>query len=88
MAEKEKVPLQGVPDGEFQNEELKDNHKLIVEEKLKIISQLNEIKVPLQATVFAHGKTWNIRNIAFWQVFKKGDSDIVEFMEKYLQEIR
>lgn len=83
MAEK-KMPIPGQPKGPPSPEELKAEQVRVVEEKKKIIQDLNKIKYPLSTTVFTHGQTWTIRNTAFWKAMQKRDEDIVEFMEKYL----
>ena len=69
-----------------QTEEMLSNQQKLVEEKKKIISDLNKIKVPISATVFSHNGAWTIRNIEFWKQFKKRDEEIVEWMEKFLTE--
>lgn len=84
MAEQEKVPIPGTPIGEMTPEELKAEQQRIVDEKLKIIKDLNSINYPISATVFTHHSTWTIRNIAFWNAMKNRDEKTIEFMEKYL----
>jgi hypothetical protein len=68
------------------SEEIKANHVKEVEEKLKIIKELNSIKYPISATVFTHGKSWTIRNESFWKSMQSRDGMLLEFMEKYLIE--
>lgn len=68
------------------NEDLKSNQEKIVIEKRKIIADINKIKYPLNVTVFSHDRPWSIRNVEFWNQFKKRDDQIIEFMEKYLKE--
>lgn len=70
----------------FTPEELEAEHVKIVKEKQKIIADLNKISYPLSVTVFSHGKSWTIRNIAFWKAMQEKDEKVVEFMETYLTE--
>lgn len=72
--------------GEFTPEELKALRVKETEEKLAIMEILNSISVPVQATVYTHSASWNIRNKAFWESFKQKDEQILEFMEKFLTE--
>lgn len=87
MAE-QKQPIPGQKVGEPTLEELKANELKMVQEKKRIIDDLNKIAYPLSVTVFSHQQTWTIRNIAFWKAMQKRDTDITEFMEQYLQEKR
>lgn len=79
----ETVP--GIPT-EMTEEELIANREKTVREKKYIINQINDISVPASVTIFSHGGPWTFRNVAFWEIFKKGDEDIVDFIEKFLSE--
>lgn len=81
-----KMPVMGQKVGEMSPEELKAEQQRTVEEKKKIINDLNKIKYPLSVTVFSHHGTWTIRNKEFWKAMQKRDDQIVDFMEKYLTE--
>lgn len=72
---------------EFKPEDLKAEQERIAIEKRSIIRDLNKIKHPISATIFTHGKTWTIRNIAFWQAMNKRDDEIVNFMETYTADL-
>lgn len=67
-------------------EELKSLQQKTVEEKLKLIGELNKIAIPLNVTVFSHGGPWTIRNKAFWKQMSQNDEEIVKFMHKFLTE--
>lgn len=86
MTKKTDQPIPGQTIGEFTPEEIKAEQKRQIEQKKKIIAQLNEIKHPLNATIFDQGGAWTIRNTAFWIAMQKRDEDVIEFMEKYLTE--
>lgn len=86
MAKEVEQPLIGVPEGGFTEEDLKAERLRIVEEKKKIIADLNKIQYPLNVTVFTHGAAWTVRNVAFWKAMQKRDEDVLDFMEKYLSE--
>ena len=81
---KEDVKLPGIPDGPPTPEEIKANQEKVVEEKKQIIADLNKIKYPLNVTVLSHHGPWTIRNTTFWEMLKKRDKDVVEYMEKFL----
>lgn len=73
-------------EGEFKEQELDARTLKEIEEKRSIIEALNQIKYPINATVFSHGMTWTMRNIAFWQSLKGKDEKVQEFIETYLTE--
>lgn len=83
---KEKQFIPGVPTEDFTPEQLKAENAKLLQQKLDIIKQLNEIHYPLNATIFAQGQPWTIRNKSFWEAMQKRDDDVMEFMEKYLTE--
>ena len=80
--------LDGIPTGPFTEEELKAEKERIAQEKIKIISDLNKIKYPINATVFTHGQSWTVRNEAFWKAMQQKDEDLLKFMHNYLSETR
>lgn len=82
MEKKQEIPGQ---DEKFTPEEIKSIREKEVKENIKLISDLNKIKVPLSVTVFKGNRTWSIRNIAFWKAMNDRDDKVVEFMEKYLK---
>lgn len=82
MEKKQKLPGQ---DEKFTPEELKTIREKEVKENLKLIEDLNKIKVPLSVTVFKGNQSWSIRNIAFWKAMNDRDDKVIEFMEKFLK---
>jgi hypothetical protein len=82
MAE-QKVPIPGVP-VEASEEQLKAEKQRMVDERLKIIDQLNQIKLPLQVTVFSPQGPWTIRNVEFWKFLQQKDEQVTKYMEEYL----
>lgn len=83
---KENLPIPGQPIEEMTPEQLKAEQVRVAEEKRRIIRLLNQIKHPINATVFYGPGPWTIRNTAFWQMMQKHDDSVVEFMDKFLTE--
>lgn len=85
MTKKIEQAIPGHPVGEFKEEQLKSVREKEIKENLKLIEDLNKIKVPLSVTVFKGGSSWSIRNIAFWQAMKDRDEQVIKFMYDYLK---
>lgn len=85
MTEK-KMPIPGQKVGPPTEEELKAERQRAIDEKLKIIKDLNSIAFPISATVFTHGQTWTIRNKAFWKQLQGKDDHVQKFLLDYLSE--
>jgi hypothetical protein len=81
---KQDMPLLGIPEGEFDEEAIKAERQRIIDEKMKIINEINSIKHPIAVTVFDHGRPWTFRNKAFHKMIMKSDDEMVKFFTEYL----
>lgn len=64
----------------MKEEEMKSAAEKKAEEVNKVADQLNQIKVPLSATMYSHGMIWTLRNISFWESLKNKDEEFIKLI--------
>lgn len=84
MSEKQ-IPLAGVLDGKFEEENLKANQVIVAEKQLHVMEELDKIKTPIECTIYQE-KRWTYRNDAYRKFVSEMDKRGKEELMKFIKE--
>ena len=69
----------------IEEEQLKSNQKIEVEQNLRILDQLDSINVPMDIKIYTGEKPWNYRNKAWREMVNKSDIEMRKRMQEFLK---
>lgn len=81
--ETKKMPILGQTVEETA-EQLQSNQQKDAEAKLKVMDDLDKIKVPIMCTVIMDPQPFEYRNREFWMAFQKHDEKVREHLTNFL----